>query len=423
MMQTDVNQLLSFQTSRQNYAGTSRTVSAPPPPHPSPASSDSLPQGGHSGDRVEVGPRSKAPESPDARAAEKMAETLEPKERQNFSDILRILNENAPNVFKSIRAIVAQRTGLDASNEAALDPELLAKTMKLAGGAPNPAQRLADVVKGVGLVPGPQQDAFLKAAGSVLEWEQKAAAAAVVAPWPSVGSKTPAPGIAIDPRSGTYEPREIGYAVEVNFDLFFSVSARSSMRGAQDASGSFYEATQKLSTSFESNFSIEIAGRFLNLADAAEAVDPKVLESFSRAVEGLAGLDQDALDRFFTAADQLFSALEDGYGLGDTALDGVAAQVKATAGSFFEAVSAAAQDVFPGLPIDQLFALPADLDKNGSTDLLTLMNSLAERRRPESFPRPLLEALNTGENARALNSATPPVDLWNLLQATQPAAA
>lgn len=428
-MQTDLSQLLSFQTSRQNYAGTTRSLSVPPPPPPpSSPSASAAPghedrAGGRAADRLEIGSGPDARESQDAKAAEKMAETLPPEDHRNFSDILRILNENGTHVFKAMRAIIAERTGLTESNQAALDPELLARTMKLASGAPNPARRLADVAQGVGLVPGAQQDSFLKAAGAVLQWEQKAAAEAVVAPWPSPRSQAPEPGIAVDPQLGTYEPRDMGYAVEVNFDLFFSVSARSSLRGGNDAAGAFYEATQELSTSFSSNFSVAIAGRFLNLADAAEAIDPKVLESFSRAVEGLAGLDQDALDRFFAAADQLFSALEEGYGLGDTALDGIAAQVKATAGGFFEAVSAATEEVFPGLPVDQLFDLPADLDKNGSTDLLALLNSLAESRRPDSHPRSLLEALNAGENARALNATPPPDDLWNSLQAVLPASA
>lgn len=413
-MRTEANPILSLESSRQAQAERTRNLPSAARPSSSPAQAPGVPGEGWSPAARPNGPS--AP-SRDEEAIRKMAADLPTAERESYSDILRILNENAPSVLKAIRAIIAERSGVELPEKPSVDTDLLARTMKLAEAAPDPGRRVTDVAQGVGLAAPPVRNDFLRAASEVLTWEQQAARQAVSQPRP-----LEAPGtVTIDPATGAYAPGDSGYSVEVNFDLFFSVSARSSVRGGEDASGAFYRATAEVASSFSANLSIAIGGRFLDLADAAEALDPAVLESFSRAVEGLAGLDQDALDRFFGATDELFNALESRYGLGGSALDGVAAEVKAAAGGFFEAVRGATEEAFPGLRLDQIFALPAELDANGSTDLLALLGEVADRD-PNSSPRRLLEALTAGENGRALQ-APPALPDWTTLLQGVPTAA
>lgn len=437
MNQTDLSSLLNYQTRNENRAAASRNVALPPSPAPPQQNSPTHPHAIATSDSVELSPRARKHNaassnaaSPDARAAKQMAERMPDPARDSYADILKILNENAPNVFKSMRAIIAQRAGVVADGAAGPDPELLAKTLKMASEAPDPSRRIADVVQGVGLVPPDQQDAFLAATQAILGWEHTAAAKAVSTPLDTTTGAASSDAVAppsgqinVNPQTGAYQPQAVVASVEVNFDLFFSISAQSSLSSQSDASGAFYQATQSVDASFSSNFSLEIAGKYLTLADAANAVDPKVLDAFSQAVQGLAGLDQNALNRFFTAADNLFNSLETGYGLGNTALDGMAKEVKATAESFFQAVSSATQNVFPGMALDQIFNLPSSLDSNGSTDLLTLLGDLAVRRDPDKHPHDFLSSLNAAENARSLNAPTPSLDQLALLMKVDPALA
>lgn len=413
-MRTEASPILSLESSRRTQAEHTRNL----PPAARPASpTDPAASAPEEAWRPAARPAGAPAVSRDEEAIRKMAEDLPEAERESYSDILKILNENAPSVLKTIRAIIAERSGVELPEKPSVDTDLLARTLKLAEAAPDPGRRVTDVAQGVGLAAPPVRNDFLRAASEVLTWEQQSARQAASRP-----RALEAPGtVTIDPATGTYAPGDSGYAVEVNFDLFFSVSARSAVRGGADASGAFYEATAEVASSFSANLSIAIGGRFLDLADAAEALDPAVLESFSRAVEGLAGLDQDALDRFFGAADQLFNALESRYGLGGSALDGVAAEVKAAAGGFFEAVRGATEEVFPGLRLDQIFELPAELDANGSTDLLALLGEVADRD-PLASPHRLLEALTAGENGRALQ-APPALPDWTTLLQGVPTAA
>jgi hypothetical protein len=351
--------------------------------------------------------------------ARKLAEKLPDPEAKNYTDILKIVNQYAPHVMKSIRAIIANRAGLEGAAQQGPSPDQLASTLQAAAGSPDPSRRVADVVTGVGLVPENLKDKFLKAAEALLQMESSHARNA----WGYQPLEGADPEIAVDPNTGGYQPRNTGYSVEVNFDLFFSLSARSSVKSGESLEGSFYEATSEVAAEFEANFSIEVAGRFLNLADAAEEIDPAVMESFSKAVQGLAGLDQDALNRFFDATDKLFGELGEMLGLSEGELDGVKEEVKATAQAFFEGVSGSLAGVFPGVSADQIFSLPAELDSNGSTDLLSLLAGVADAREKPEDARGLLEALTAAENARSLRDPEDLSPMETLLEESLPLAA
>ncbi len=356
--------------------------------------------------------------SVEEKAVEKLAEKLPEPEKVNASDILKIVNENAPKVLKSLRAIIANRTGMEKDVNKGINLEQLASTLKAAENAPDPGKRVTDVMSGIGLVPEEQKEQFLKAAEAMLGLESKAAKMP-----PPVGLLAD-PAIDVNPTTGNYQPSEVGFHAEVNFDLFFSVSARSSVKSGSDGSGSFYEASQEVAASFEAGFSMKIAGRFLSLSDMAEKIDPKVLDAFSTAVQGLAGLDEDALNRFYDATEQLFGEVEETLGLRVGELGGLAEEVKATAESFFHAVDGAMNEVFPGVSADQIFELPAELDANGSTDLLTLLNSLAEKRDPAKDADALLSSLIAAENARSLGNKEDDLDkASDLLKTLQGATA
>lgn len=347
-------------------------------------------------DSIELNSKEAKTESKDETIAKKLSEKLSEIEKKSTSDILKIVNEYSPSVMKSIKAIIAQKTGLGLDKSKAPDLELLASALKDAAGSPDPSKRVADIVTGVGLVPDELKDKFLEVSQKILGMEKQAANYSLTQP--SDGS------IEINPDTGNYEPTEIGLGVEANFDLYFSISARQSVSYGENSDGSFYEATAEVAARFESNFSLEISGRYFSLADLAQEIDPKVLDSFSNAVKGLAGLDDEALNRFFDAAESLFDEVEESFGLSNTALDGVADSLKKTAQSFFEAVNAASNDLFPGLKLDQIFALPEELDSNGHSDLLSLLHDYAAKRDPEKDAENLLKALNAAENSYSLNN-------------------
>jgi len=365
------------------------------------------------GDNVELSDSKQKTNSIDEQIAKKLAKKLDEKGQQSTSDILKIVKENYPSVMKSIRAIIAKRAGLQNEEPKGASPELLASALNEAAGSPDPSRRVADVVTGVGLVPDALKDRFLEVAQKILGMENTAAKQAVDA-----GQASP---IEIDSSTGNYKPSKVGLGVEVNFDLFFSISAKQMISQGENATGSFYDASEEMSSRFESNFSMEISGRFFSLADLAQEIGPKVLDSFSNAVKGLAGLDDKALAKFFDATEALFDEVEKSLGLSNNALDGIANEMKNTASSFFEAVSSASQNVFPELKLDQIFALPEELDSNGHTDLLTLLHDAASKRDATKNADGLLKALNSAENSKSLqnkiNDQTPLEELMQELSA------
>lgn len=334
--------------------------------------------------------------SPDEKAAREAAKRL-PRPEQNMSaKIIEIVNENNPKAMKTLRAIIASRAGLE--KPPGTDLEQLEKTLAAAEQTPDPAKRIANVFQGVGLVPEELKTKFLEAAEKMLNLEAHAAREA-----------RPEPGgsIEIDGATGNYKPQNVNYQVKVDFDLFFSISSRSSSRSGEGDSGAFYEASTSVAAEFESNFSIEISGRFLSLADMAEAIDPGVLDAFSEAVQGLAGLDDDSLERFFDATEALFSEIEESLGLEKGVLSGTSERIKATAEGFMHSVSSAVAGAFPGVEVDQVFSLPAHLDENGSADLLTMMNGLLEKQvrqaeKADEKGEPLRRSLIAAENGLSL---------------------
>lgn len=398
MTTTDVKNLLPAAYEAPENPGAAAADSPKPqtvPFSPEPARGDSL--------ELRFARHVAREKSVDEQAAEKLASQLSDPEKVHAADVIKILNENAPNVLKSLRAIIASRAGLKDDSKG-VDLEQLSKTLKFAADAPDPSKRVTDVMTGVGLVPDDQKEKFLQAAQAILGLEKADAKTP-----PPVGLGTD-PSIAVDPKSGAYQPTDVGFNAEVNFDLFFSVSARSSVKAGSDSSGSFYDATKEVAAKFDAGFSMKIAGRFLSLSDLAEKVDPKVLDAFSTAVQGLAGLDENALNRFFDATDKLFGGVEEALGMPVGELGGLAKEVKATAESFFHAVDGAMKEVFPGVSADQIFELPKELDSNGSTDLLTLLNGLAEKRDPSKDAHDLLSSLSAAENARSLGNRTDDLD-------------
>jgi hypothetical protein len=352
-------------------------------------------------------------ESPEADLIKRMIEKKKESEKTSYSDVLRIVSENAPHVLKSLKAIAAQRAGLE-SEKSTINPDTLKKAVEAAAGSPDPSRRVADVMNGVGLVPDELKEKFLQAAEAMLGMERQAGMTAR----PPIGLEGD-PAIEFHPLTGNYEPQNVGFEVEVNFDLFFSVSARSSMKSGGHGAEAFYDASMEVAASFEAGFSMKIAGRFLSLADAAEGIDPEVLDAFSRAVEGLAGLDGDSLDRFFDATEKLFSDVEKKFGLEKGALGGVAVEMKETAAGFLRTVEAASREVFPGLKTDQIFELPEGMDRNGTTDLLAMLHDFAATRDEKSAVPALLNNLNGAENARSLsNSYQDLTSLEKLLEKT-----
>lgn len=273
------------------------------------------------GDVVELS-NLKSSANPNHEAIVKLSRNLEKSQEVHASNILKIVNEYAPSVMKSLRAIIASQVGLTPPPQPSL--EKLSGTLDAATRVPGAEGRVADVMSGVGLVPEGQRDKFLKAAEALLNLESKS----------SYTSGT----VELNSTTGNYEASGV-YSAEVNFDLFYSVSARSSLKAGEDSSGAFYDATYSVATKFEANFSLEIAGRFLSLADMAEKIDPKVLEGFSEAVAGLADFDGDALENFLSAAEKLFGEIEDGFGMENGALDYLEAGVKETARNFMNNVA------------------------------------------------------------------------------------
>lgn len=351
----------------------------------------------------------------DENAIKKMAKKLPKKEADLSANVIKILNKNAPHAMKSLRAIVASRTGMDQFKGVNL--EQLERTLSAAEGTPDPSRRAVDVMHGVGLVPQGQKEKFLKAAESMLLAESRALQNA--RPQPRPGGN---PQINVNEPTGVYAPQDVGFEMKVDFDLFFSVSSRYAMKSGENSSGSYYEAAHQVSSSFESNFSIEISGRFLELADMAESLDPAVLDAFSGAVQGLAGMDDDALNRFFEASTELFGEIEASMGLAEGTLDGTVQKMKATAESFFHSVSSAVDGVFPGLEVDQIFSLPENLDSNGNSDLLSMMNKIVGQSLMDMSSKPdgslsnLLASLTAAENARGLENAGHTSGLNDLLE-------
>lgn len=297
----------------------------------------------------------------------KLSEKLSESDQTHSFDILKIMRENSPSAMKSLRAIMANKAGIEAKAEPNL--EMLSKALQAAASTSEPECRVADIMTTLGLVPEGQKDKFLKAAESLLTLENSA----------------PRPGtsVAVNPTTGNYQASGLVRA-EVNFDLFFSISARSSVKSGENASGSFYEATHEVASTFEANFSFEISGRFLSLADAAEKIDPKVLDAFSEAVAGLASMDSNALDHFLAASKKLFDEVEENYGV-EGMFDGVAEELTATAESFVLAAQKAASK----------FELPETMGPDNS--LLAALQQLAS---PED--EALTKALTKAENARSL---------------------
>lgn len=449
MMQTDLSQLLSFRADSPGN-GVSTAVSAAPPAPPTspdlsgirvPVSvlspteptfdqqvSDTAAGADSGNDRVEI-----TGEKPDSSRQDQLFEDVARKtkdlptpEQISSANIVRIVSENAPHVLQTLRAILATRLGLeppqpasdtvsdetggDSSNEVlpsfpAPEGTVDGSTVKpledaltAAAGSPDPSRRVAAVVEGAANLPEKVRDTFYKAATHLLKNESAVVRRDLVS-----GQTSP---VAVDPSSGVYSAEGTGTRVGVKFDLFYSISSRYAVQAGKDASGSFYEATAAVEAKFGASFSLEIGGRFLSLADAASKVDPTVLDAFSEAVSGLAGLDENALDRFFKATESLFSAVEDSLELADGSLDGVATEVKETAKSFFAAVSSATADTFPGVDVSQIFSLPEGLDSNGTTPLLDMLLGALEQGDVSPTER-LLAALTGAENGRAA-AAQPP---------------
>lgn len=329
----------------------------------------------------------------------KLSTDLSEKQQVSSSNILKILSENAPNVLKSLREIISSLSG-EQQDKPTVDLEKFEKALKAASGSPDPSRRSAQVVDGLKIAPDAIKNAFLEGSEKVLNAEAALARNAV-------SSREGQRNVAINETSGIYQAGPGATSIKVNFDLFFSASAKYSISSGENANGSFYEASAEMTTRFSSNFSIEVGGRFLSMADAAADIDPKILEAFSDATRGLAGLDDDALERFFDAAEELFGEVEDALGLAEGSLDGTAEQIKSTAASFFASVSSAAEETFPGLKLDQIFSLPKHLDNNGSTDLLTLLSNAFDNDDAEEKSQSLAQQLLGAENARALGSEIP----------------
>ena len=333
--------------------------------------------------------------------------------RQNASAIGNILRNYAPHAFEALRKILAYHGGQNTGNAEAVlnDAEpVLERTVQ----SDPSGRRLRNATRNMGnIAPELAQD-YLTTLQDMLTTETTASTRMQQTVHPVT------PEITFDENTGVYATNASArsLSVEMEFDLFFSLTDEISATAGQEGASAFFSATRSVTAEYQANFhlSIEAVGGFFRDVDALQSVSPETAQKFNEAMGNLNNFDEESLEEFNAAADELFNELEAVFGENGGMFDNLAGEVKAQAKLFQESVGAAMNDVFPEMDATQIFSAPAPFMMDSSTnenpfaDMIEQMIAELESRDDESV-QGLLEALSGVRNYTAQsNSDTDKLD-------------
>ena len=182
--------------------------------------------------------------------------------------------------------------------------------------------------------------------------------------------------VSVDSNTGIYDvnsPNNVirdnsSLRIEMNFNLFFSLSEEVRSRYGSDTEGQFHEVTRSVAGRFDMNFSlrIESIGKFLNANKDVIDYMPESYKQFIDAASGLSDLNKDALDHFVEATNKFMNDLKDVYGHDET-FDSMKNSIIGSAKSFVEEVHKGVNEVFPEIYQTRM---PIDASKNSKADSL-----------------------------------------------------
>lgn len=170
-----------------------------------------------------------------------------------------------------------------------------------------------------------------------------------------------------------------GLKIAFQFDLFYELSQKVSVKMGQKGLSRFTEVASKVTETFKGNFSLSIdpVGSFMKGTDASLNISPDTTNAFLDSVDGLATLSPNALENFLKESDRFFSEIEKTYGSAGGAFDGIRDQIQGQAKQFFADVKTVQEKMVSGetaLPVGAPAAqqIPASGDVTSGTDLLPL---------------------------------------------------
>lgn len=125
--------------------------------------------------------------------------------------------------------------------------------------------------------------------------------------------------------------------VSFQFDLFYQLSTRVEAKMGQSGATRFAEVSGTVAETFKGSFDLKIdgVGSFFKNTDSALEISPETTNEFFDAVEGLADLSPQALEKFLTETEDFFTELENVYGEADGTFDQIKEQMQQQAKSFF----------------------------------------------------------------------------------------
>jgi len=134
---------------------------------------------------------------------------------------------------------------------------------------------------------------------------------------------------------------------DLKFDLYYEQVRTSSKQATFLDGDGAQQLSQEMFHSVKARLKLDFSflTRIADQSGKAAGIDEETYSNFVKAAKNLSSMDQESLDAFMDAVDDVFKAVETANGLPETSMDQLAAFTKSAVHGFFEKVDTALQEI------------------------------------------------------------------------------